>query len=109
MFKDSKNYWEERERENKKKEKIWNNYLDSETKKIRKQQAEELFNEGDYYQEIFLNGMWYVKSLLRGSGRRPDKWIISEYTPESFNRYKGYTESEYHQQNKLVKNLFNSY
>lgn len=60
--------------------------------------------DGDYYQEKFVAGYWYIKNWNGNS----KKWQVGKYSQESFQRYKGYQQSEFQVQNQFVKNLFNS-
>lgn len=78
-------------------------------KKLRKFRAEKMFAKENVYQEIFLDGYWYTKSYSPAKSYRPEKWIISEFTPESFARYKGIAYKEERKQDEFVKNLFNYY
>jgi hypothetical protein len=72
----------------------------------RKKIQEERLNmfEGDWYQEKLIAGYWYVKHW-NGNLK---KWQVGQYSPESFQRYKGFAQSEFQIQNNFVKTLFNS-
>lgn len=56
--------------------------------KRKTEQAEllKLFKEPDAYAELERDGVWYIKRRI---GK---KWNVAKYTPESFRKYKEYSE-----------------